>query len=54
MDNIFIRKVDELGRTVIPKELREHFDIKSGDAFIMKITSEGILLIPKKTSIDDK
>ena len=41
-----IRKVDELGRIVVPKELRKTMDIKEGDP--MEIFTDGDSIILKK------
>ena len=38
------RTVDELGRIVLPKELREHFGIHSNDVLQLVVTKEGILI----------
>ena len=38
------RCVDELGRIVLPKDMRNHFDIKSGEALEIFATQDGILL----------
>ena len=41
-----IRKVDEVGRIVMPKELRKAMDIKEGDP--MEIFTDGEAIILKK------
>ncbi len=41
-----IRKVDELGRIVVPKELRKTMDIREGDP--MEIFTDGENIILKK------
>lgn len=47
MKNVGItRKVDDLGRIVIPKELRDKFSIKEKDA--LEINVNGNLIILKK------
>lgn len=38
------RKVDCLGRIVIPKEFREFFHIETEEFIEMKMTTDGILL----------
>ena len=38
------RKVDNLGRIVIPKEFRNSFHINNEDIIEMKITTDGILI----------
>ena len=39
-----IRKIDELGRIVLPKELRKYLNINSGDDFQITIENEKIIL----------
>lgn len=39
-----VRKIDDLGRIVLPKELRKHLNIKSGDDFEINIESNKIVL----------
>ncbi len=39
-----IRKIDELGRIVLPKELRKHLNINSGDDFQILLDDEKIIL----------
>ncbi len=39
-----IRKIDELGRIVLPKELRKYLNINPGDDFQITIESEKIIL----------
>jgi AbrB family transcriptional regulator (stage V sporulation protein T) len=38
-----IRRIDDLGRVVIPKEIRRTFNIKEGDPLEIYVTNEGIL-----------
>src|SRR2546430_17667347 len=38
------RKVDRLGRVVLPAEVRRHFDISPGDLIEIAVDSEAILL----------
>lgn len=38
-----IRRIDELGRVVIPKEFRRNMNIKEGDALEIFSTKEGVL-----------
>ena len=45
MNNIgIVRKVDELGRIVLPKELRKTLDINAGDDFQIFLDNENIIL----------
>ena len=39
-----IRKIDELGRIVLPKELRKTLNIKAGDGLLISIESNKIIL----------
>ena len=41
-----VRRIDELGRIVLPKELRRTHDIKNGDA--MEIYVDGDVIMLKK------
>lgn len=41
-----IRRFDDLGRIVIPKEIRRKFKINAGEPVRIYITEEGILLKP--------
>lgn len=41
-----VRRIDELGRVVIPREIRCRFKIKEGDPLEMWGTDEGIVLKP--------
>lgn len=45
-----IRKVDELGRIVIPKELRRLFNIKEKDAIEIYVENESIVLRKHESS----
>jgi AbrB family transcriptional regulator, transcriptional pleiotropic regulator of transition state genes len=38
------RKVDQLGRVVLPSEVRRHFDISPGDLIEIAVDSDAILL----------
>jgi len=40
----FVRKVDELGRVVIPIELRKFLDIKEKDSLEISLTDSGIFI----------
>ena len=39
-----LRRIDDLGRIVIPKEIRNEFRITSGDKIEIKIKDEEIIL----------
>lgn len=45
----FYRNVDQLGRIVLPKEIRTVNSINEGDALSVRVTKEGILLTPSKS-----
>ena len=47
------RRVDELGRIVLPKEMRQHFGMKVGDTLKILITDEGILLKKKSDTNEE-
>ena len=49
---VFIRRIDDLGRVVIPKNIRFKLGIKEGDALSLNISEEGNLIL-KKTHEDD-
>ena len=43
----FVRRIDELGRVVLPIEIRQHLDIKEKDPLEISIKDEGVFI--KKT-----
>ena len=44
MERKIIRKVDEIGRVVLPKDVRDNFEIATGSELEIIQTEEGILL----------
>ena len=44
MSKCFIRKIDELGRVVLPKEFRELLTLNMGDDIEIKVTGSSIIL----------
>jgi len=46
----FTRPVDELGRVVIPVEIRKENQINANDRLCIKVTSEGILLFKQQAA----
>lgn len=50
-----VRRVDQLGRIIIPKDIRKELCIKEGDAFDVFIDTEnnGVLFIPYEFRISD-
>lgn len=51
-----VRKMDELGRVVIPKEIRRGMGIQAGDKLEMFIDDEtgGLVLVPYLSEAPDK
>lgn len=47
-----VRKIDDLGRVVIPKELRRTFKIKEGDPLEIFVSEDGILIRPYKVGCE--
>lgn len=41
-----VRRVDDLGRIVIPKDMRRELGISDGDPMEMLMTDEGVLIRP--------
>lgn len=48
-----IRKIDELGRIVIPKEIRKNFKIREGDQLEIHVDSEGEIILKKHAPLED-
>jgi len=48
-----VRKIDDLGRIVIPKEIRRTFRIKEGDPFEIYTDHEGEIIFKKYSPIGD-
>lgn len=46
-----IRRIDDLGRIVIPKEMREAMQINAGEAFDITTTHDGKIIIEKTNSV---
>ena len=49
-----IRRIDDLGRIVIPKELRRKFNIKDGDPLEIFIENDGVICFKKYIPYDNK
>lgn len=47
MDNGIIRRIDDLGRIVIPKEIRKHLYIQEGDPMEVQYNRNGEIIIRK-------
>ena len=48
-----VRRIDDLGRIVIPKEIRRNLRIKEGDALEIFTTREGQIIFQKYSSNND-
>ena len=48
------RRIDELGRIVVPKELREKFHIENGDEVMIEYNEDGIIIHPEEYYKDVK
>lgn len=48
-----VRRIDDLGRVVIPKELRRKFKIKDGDPLELFTESEGVICLKKYMPYDN-
>lgn len=48
-----VRKIDELGRIVIPIEIRRNMKIKNGDEMEMFISPEGDIIIKKHSKVQN-
>ena len=44
MDTGMVRKIDDLGRIVVPAEMRRLFNIREGDQLQISVREEAILL----------
>ena len=44
MDTLIVRKIDDLGRIVVPAETRRLFNIHEGDELAISIENGGIVL----------
>ncbi len=44
MDTLIVRKIDDLGRVVVPAETRRLFNISEGDELAITIENGGIVL----------
>lgn len=47
-----IRRIDDLGRVVIPKEIRNNMKLREGDPLEIYTTNEGIMLVKYTEEID--
>ncbi len=44
MDTLIVRKIDDLGRIVVPAETRRLFNIHEGDELAITVENSGIVL----------
>jgi len=44
LDTLIVRKIDDLGRIVVPAETRRLFNIREGDALAISVENSGIVL----------
>lgn len=49
-----VRRIDDLGRVVIPKEIRRSLRIREGDPLELYTTHEGEIVFKKYQAYDDK
>ena len=49
-----VRRIDDLGRIVIPREIRRNLNIKEGDPLELFTTREGEVIFKKYTYCDEK
>ena len=47
-----VRRMDDLGRVVIPKEIRNRFKIREGDPLEIFTTNEGIVFAPYDNHVE--
>ena len=48
-----VRKIDELGRVVLPKEMRKILNIKTGSSVEMKISEDNKIVLSKFSEIEN-
>ena len=48
-----IRKIDELGRLVIPKEIRTTMKIREGDPMEIFIDRDGVIVLKKYSNVGE-
>ena len=49
-----IRRIDDLGRVVIPKEIRRHMGIREGDPLEIYLTTDGGVVFKRYCPIDEQ
>lgn len=53
MQTGIIRRMDDLGRIVIPRELRHQLGIKEGDIFGISVGDHGNIILQKQSTLAD-
>lgn len=53
MQTGIIRRIDDLGRIVIPRELRHQLGIKDGDMFSISVREHGNIVLQKQSTLAD-
>lgn len=48
-----VRRIDDLGRVVIPREIRRNLGIKEGDPLELFTTEGGICLVPYRKDVSE-
>lgn len=51
LEKIGVRRIDELGRIVIPKEIRRNLDIAEGDALEFFVSNSSSIIIRKYVNV---
>ena len=49
-----VRRLDDLGRIVIPKEVRRHLGLKEGDALEIAVDENNVILSPYRPYAEDQ
>ena len=51
MEFVFVRKIDELGRVVLPRDIRNNLKLKMGDEIDVSVVDGAVIL--KKTKKEE-
>lgn len=46
-----VRRIDDLGRVVVPKEIRRNLGIKEGDPLEIFVTDDGVCFVPYRRDV---
>ena len=52
-DTGVVRRIDDLGRVVIPKEIRKNLKIREGDSLEIYINGEGLIVLRKHSPLNE-